>query len=296
MTIGIGRRLAMLAAGLALHGASNAAANHSGLWWNPAESGWGVALEEQGNAVTAVMATYGPTGEPVWFILPRAQRAAEDSGDPLAPLVFNGTYYRTSATMALDDCTRCGDPPLFPERVDAAGLGDAGFVFNADGSASFMTPTSPAGVKAITPELFAAGESSSSCGENAASSSPRYQGFWANASEPGWGLYLAHQADTVFGIWMTYAPNGNPLWYSMPLAKGENETYSGPIVFTTGPSYDQALYDPSQVGAMEVGSAAVSFDDRNNAHLEYNLPGLYSGTRDIARQVFDQSTEAAACD
>ena len=157
-----------------------------------------------------------------------------------------------------------------------------------------MTPTSPLGAKAIAPEVFAASESS--CGENAASSSPRYQGFWANASEPGWGLYLAHQADTVFGIWLTYAPNGDPLWYSMPLAKGEDETYSGPIVFATGPSYDDALYDASQVRAMAVGSAAVSFDGPNNARLEYSLPGLYSGTRDIARQVFDQSAQAASCD
>ena len=89
---------------------------------------------------------------------------------------------------------------------------------------------------------------------------------------------------------------GDPLWYSMPLAKGEDETYSGPIVFATGPSYDDALYDASQVRAMAVGSAAVSFDGRNNARLEYSLPGLYSGTRDIARQVFDQSAEAGTCD
>ena len=118
-----------------------------------------------------------------------------------------------------------------------------------------------------------------------------YQGFWANADEAGWGIYLAHQADVVFGIWLTYAPNGNPLWYSMPLAKGEGNSYSGPIMFSTGPAFDDALYDVNRVGAMEVGSATMTFDDGDNGHLEYSLPGLYSGTRGVARQVFGASDE-----
>jgi hypothetical protein len=298
MTNDNGKRLALLAAGLAIHGVCGASTeNHSGLWWNPAESGWGVAIEEQGSVVSAVMATYDQSGQPVWFILPRAEQGVLDSLDPAAPQTFSGTYYRTAGLLAIETCTRCGDPPLFPERIDATVLGTAGFVFNADGSATFMTPTSSLGAKSIVPDVFASSdESSSSCGAGAASSSPRYQGFWANANESGWGLYLAHQSDVVFGIWLTYAANGNPLWYSMPLTKGEDSSYSGPIVFTTGPSYDDPLYDATRVGAMEVGSATMRFDDLNNGHLEYSLPGLYAGTRDVARQVFDQSAETATCD
>jgi hypothetical protein len=291
-----GKRLALLAAGLAIQGVCGAsAANHSGLWWNPAEAGWGVAIEEQGNAVSAVMATYDESGQPVWFILPRAEKGAIDSSDAAAPLTFSGTYYRTAGLTQLDTCTRCGDPPLFPEQVVATELGSAGFVFNADGGATFMTPTSSLGAKSITPEVFAASESSCS-GDSPASSSPRYQGFWANVNESGWGLYLAHQADVVFGIWLTYSAKGDPLWYSMPLTHGDGNSYSGPIVFSTGPAFDDPLYDATRVGAMEVGSATMSFDDANNAHLEYSLPGLYAGTRDVARQVFDQSAEAATCD
>jgi hypothetical protein len=293
-----GKRLALLAAGLAIQGVCGASpANHSGLWWNPAEAGWGVAIEEQGSVVSAVMATYDASGQPVWFILPHADKAAVEEADASAPPAFNGTYYRTNGLPQLDTCTRCGDPPLFPEQVGLTDLGNAGFVFNADGSATFMTPTSSLGAKAITPEVFASQESSSSCGGDAASSQPaRYQGFWANASESGWGLYIAHQADVVFGIWLTYSANGNPLWYSMPLARGDGNSYSGPIVFSTGPAFDDPLYDASRVGAMEVGSATMSFDDANNAHLQYNLPGLYAGTRDVARQVFSESAEAATCD
>ena len=295
MTNDIGKRLAVVAAGIALNGAAEAAVNHSGLWWNPAEAGWGVAIEEQGSVVSAVMATYDSSGQPVWFILPRAEQGLLESLDPSATHTFSGTYYRTDGMPAIDTCTRCGDPPLFPERVEATELGTAGFVFNSDGSATFMTPTSSLGSKAIVPEVFGSTESSCS-GDNAASSAPRYQGFWANANESGWGLYLAHQSDVIFGIWLTYAANGNPLWYSMPLSKNEDNSYSGSIFFTTGPSFDDPLYDATRVGVMEVGSASMTFDDRNNAHLQYNLPGLYAGTRDVARQVFSDAAEAATCD
>lgn len=294
MTNDIGKRLAVVAAGLALNGAANAALSHSGLWWNPAESGWGVAIEEQGDAVSAVMATYDSSGQPVWFILPRANHGVPATQDAAAPQTFNGLYYKTTGIPALDTCTRCGDPPLFPERVVATELGSAGFVFNPDGTATFMTPTSSLGSKSIVPEVFASTESS--CSDRAASSSPRYQGFWANANESGWGLYLAHQSDVIFGIWLTYAPNGNALWYSMPLRKGEDESYSGSIFFSTGPSFDDPLYDASRVGTMEVGSARITFDDGNNAHLAYNLPGLYAGVRDVARLVFSEAAEAASCD
>jgi hypothetical protein len=86
----------------------------------------------------------------------------------------------------------------------------------------------------------------------------------------------------------------------MPLGKGEGNSYSGSIFFSTGPSFNDPLYDATRVGVMEVGSASMTFDDRNNAHLAYNLPGLYAGTRDVARQVFSdaaEATEAAAtCD
>jgi hypothetical protein len=296
MTNYMEKRLGVLAAGLMLQGVCGAApANHSGLWWNPAEAGWGVAIEQQGKVVSAVMATYDPLGQPVWFILPRAEQGALDASDAAAPVTFEGAYYRTQGVPDLDICTRCGDPPLFPPNVAVTELGAASFVFNPDGGGTFMSPTTALRAKSITRDVFASAESS--CGDGASSGpSTNYQGFWANASESGWGLYLAHQADVIFGIWLTYAANGNPLWYSMPLTKNEGNSYSGPIVFSTGPSYADPLYDATMVGVMEVGSATMTFDDRDNGHLEYQLPGLYSGTRDVARQVFDASAENALCD
>jgi hypothetical protein len=40
----------------------------TGLWWNPAESGWGVTLTQQGDIIFATMFTYDTNGFPTWYV------------------------------------------------------------------------------------------------------------------------------------------------------------------------------------------------------------------------------------
>lgn len=51
-----------------LCGASNLAPNFTGLWWNPAESGWGVNFDHQGDVVAATFFVYGQNNQPTWYI------------------------------------------------------------------------------------------------------------------------------------------------------------------------------------------------------------------------------------
>jgi hypothetical protein len=231
------------------------------------------------------MATYDGAGQPVWYILPRAEPDAANAG------TFSGPFFKTRGMPNMGVCTRCDDPALFPEHVEAVELGGASISFNADGGGTFTSPTTPPGGKTIVPEVFASSDASASEGTSAAP--VRYQGLWANESEPGWGLYLAHQADVIFGVWLTYATGGNPLWYAMPLIKNAEGAYSGTIYFSTGPSYINEVYDASSVQVTEVGSATMTFDDSNTGHLEYNLTGQLPGTRDVSRLVFDTAAETS---
>lgn len=43
------------------------AANHTDLWWNPAENGWGLGLAEQGNSIFLAWYTYASDGAPQWI-------------------------------------------------------------------------------------------------------------------------------------------------------------------------------------------------------------------------------------
>jgi hypothetical protein len=42
--------------------------DYSALWWNPDESGWGVALTHQLDMIFVTMYTYDATGKPIWYV------------------------------------------------------------------------------------------------------------------------------------------------------------------------------------------------------------------------------------
>ena len=62
--------------------------NYQDLWWNPAESGWGVNVAHQGDKLFATLFTYDASGQPTWFVM-------SDSSNT-SPGIYTGTLYRTS--------------------------------------------------------------------------------------------------------------------------------------------------------------------------------------------------------
>lgn len=64
------------------------ATNYQDLWWNPAESGWGINLAHQGDTIFATWFTYGAGGRGMWLVAPDARR--QPTGD------FRGRLYRTT--------------------------------------------------------------------------------------------------------------------------------------------------------------------------------------------------------
>ena len=66
----------------------------TGLWWNPAESGWGLSLTQEQDTVVAVLFVYDDAQRPAWYVV-----TTTDTGvhlDPNVGPVFGGTLYRTS--------------------------------------------------------------------------------------------------------------------------------------------------------------------------------------------------------
>jgi hypothetical protein len=59
--------------------ARTAATNHSDLWWNPDESGWGVNLYQQGPIMFATWFTYGERNQDRWYVMSRGERQADGS-------------------------------------------------------------------------------------------------------------------------------------------------------------------------------------------------------------------------
>ena len=69
-----------------------AATNYQDMWWNPAESGWGVNIAHQDNTMFATWFIYGANGQPLWLVMSNAQRSGA------AGNTFVGDLFQTTGT------------------------------------------------------------------------------------------------------------------------------------------------------------------------------------------------------
>jgi len=88
----------------------------SGMWWNSAESGWGMTLTQQAGNVFSVIFTYDAAGKPIWYVASNCQIAADNC---------SGALFRTKG----------GRPPHSPwagASITATNVGalDIGFTGN----------------------------------------------------------------------------------------------------------------------------------------------------------------------
>ena len=75
--------------GWALAG-DKAVTNATGLWSNPTDPGWGIAVAQRGTSAFAVLFTYDEQNRPTWMVM--------SNGRPTAKGTFTGDLYRASRT------------------------------------------------------------------------------------------------------------------------------------------------------------------------------------------------------
>ena len=110
--------------------------------------------------------------------------------------------------------------------------------------------------------------------------------WWASpgGSEAGWGINLTHEGSTIFASWFTYDSTGRPMWLVVPAPQTATNTFSGTLYRTTGPPFNSAPFNPSNVNATSVGSATFTFANGNSAQFAYTVAA--SQTKTITREVF----------
>jgi hypothetical protein len=120
-------------------GSAEPAIDYSALWWNPAESGWGVALSQQYAMIFVTMYAYDGSGNPVWYVA---------SSCPVSGSGCSGDLYQVTGgsapTVAWNGANKV-----------VSKVGSASFAFT-DGSTGTMTYTinGVSGPKVITRQLF----------------------------------------------------------------------------------------------------------------------------------------------
>jgi hypothetical protein len=253
-------------ASLASAPAPNSPGALSGLWWNAAESGWGIHFTQRGVNLFAAWYTYGAQGNPKWYVAPNCAFATSAA--------VSGT-----CTSALYDVagTAFFGHDFNPALVHANQVGTLQLAFqNTNGALMTYTVGSQSRTVPIVRQVFPV----------AATSAPAvdFTDLWWNPNESGWGMAIAHQFGNVFLAWYVYDASGKPFWYVAPSCTVSGSSCSGALYRTTAPAFGPPL-DPTKVQAFAVGSALVSFVDANNAVLSFTVDGTTS-TKTIMRQLF----------
>jgi len=252
------------------------------LWYNPAESGWGLNLSQQGGTLFGTLFTYDASRAPLWLVMPAGTLQADG-------VSFTGDLYRTTGpAFNANPFTPLGASNITRVRSMTAAFSHA--------SAGTLTYTVN-GVqvqKNIQRQVY--GSRSANClpGTGSRSATTNYQDLWWNAAESGWGLNLTHQDNTLFATLFTYDAGGRDLWLVMPAGARQGDgSYLGDLYRTSGSAFNTVPFPP--IGGSDittVGNMRLRFTNGESGTLTY----VYNGTtvtKAITRQEF--STPVSAC-
>ncbi|MCM2327029.1 MAG: hypothetical protein NDI88_03995 [Lysobacter sp.] len=255
--------------------AEPASTNYSDIWWNPAESGWGITIADHETQLFAVWYTYEADGRPTWFVIPGGTFTQERR-------IFTGTVYRTRGP-----CYR--NATFDPGQVTATPVGSATIDFAPpDLQAGWARFSGAIGgtswSKAITRQPF---------GNAAPDWGTDFTDIWWNSAESGWGLALSQHGNNVFGVLFTYDCDGSPLFVALPGVTFQSPSaYSGTLYTTTSSSgwWGSPAFSAAGVTATPAGSSSISFNGRNG-QFHYTINGA-SRASPIGQQPFGNARPA----
>lgn len=218
----------------------------TGMWWNPAESGRGYAVERQGSVVTLGAYMYEAGGQPVWYV-GLLNRQASGS--------YQGQISRYAGGQTLTGSYRA--------PTSGSTVATATFTLSSatSGTLTFVTATATQAVAVQRLALTADGV--------AASGASFESGLWWNEAESGRGFFLDVQANTVAMASYMYDGTGQPVWY-LTAAQFTGQTFSGTMLsYLNGQTLGGAYRAPTGAGS----SGTLSFRALSTTTAEITLPG-----------------------
>jgi lysyl endopeptidase len=264
--------------------------NYTGMWWNEQESGWGINVNHQDNTLFATLFTYDATGRAAWFVLSNGARQADGSylGDLLRTTgpAFNANPF---TPIGASNITRVGSMRL-SFNGSVAAQQTAALVYDVNGVlVSKVIKRQP--IASPAPNCTFNGFDRSAAGN--------FTDMWWNPNESGWGLNIAHQADTIFATLFNYDQTGRDLWLVManaPLQPGgtTSVSYQGTLFRTVGAPFNTVPFPPNPPSNVTpVGNMRVEFTTGNAGKLTYDFNGI-TVVKNIQRQVFGEARTSCA--
>jgi hypothetical protein len=249
--------------------------DYHGLWWNPAESGWGTSVFDMGGATLfSVIFVYGPDGNPVWYVAPNVSDCAVEFV-PFIDITCGGKMYQTTGPWF-------GGGPFNPASVSIREVGNwsGDFVGPFGGGA----PARQLGISVtIDGATFKRStllpqDISGSAAANYSTTDSKFTDLWWNPDESGWGVGIFHYKSTIFSVLFVYNAAHQPTWYIMSMNETtlpgdkSQRTFEGPVYVTHGTWWLADSFKLQDVHT--VGNARFVFpNDGLNASLSYSIDG-----------------------
>jgi hypothetical protein len=257
--------------------------SQTALWWNPAQAGWGLNLNHQGNLLFGTLFTYDASRAPLWLVMSGGVMQSDG-------LTFIGDLYRTTGPAF----NAVPFTPIGPSNLSKVGTMTVAF---SEASVATLTYTvnGTEVKKSIQRQVY--GTRSANCmpTTGARTASGNYQDLWWNPDESGWGINITHQDNTLFATLFTYDATGRDLWLVMSGGVRQSDgSYLGDLFRTVGSPFNASPVVPL-VPATDltwVGTMRLSFSDGENGTLTYTYNDE-PVTKSIVRQVF--SSPVSTC-
>ncbi len=249
-----------------LFGAAPTPSNYTDLWGNPREPGWGITLNHQGDTIFAALFTYDAAGRDMWLFASDLRLQPNGS--------FAGALYRSTGAAF--------NSPWRAIGLTQVGTLSLAFAANGQGTLAY-TVNGVAVSKPIERQAFG---TAATCLPTSGSraGATNFQDLWWNPLEPGWGVNLAHQGNTIFAALFTYAADGRDLWlFASGLARQPNGSFTGTLYRTTGPAFNASPWSAPAVSS--VGSMTLTFANGTTGNIAYTVNGI-AVSKPIERQVF----------
>jgi hypothetical protein len=247
----------------------------TGHWWGgEPENGWGMTLNQHGQAIFGVIYFYDATGEPTWAVMPGGSWNSDFTvftGDLYTPTGSPFTNYDASELVAGSPTGTLTLTMASPTQITASyRLGYSQPDANAPSITTF-------GQKVLTPLIL-------NSGNNPAGLAVADM-WWGGAAQNGWGISINQRSSEIFAAWFTYGADRRPTWFIISGSSWNANSLNGSIFRVTGSPWLGLAYDATRVESVNMGPATLGFSDRALGTFLYNV-GPASGAKLITRQEF----------
>jgi hypothetical protein len=121
--------------------------------------------------------------------------------------------------------------------------------------------------------------------------------MWWIPTESGWGANISHQGDIVFMTLYVYGSDSRVRWYAATAMKSRGGdsafTFDGTLYEFVGPFFGMGLFDPTNVGVRQAGTANLVFSSTGQGTLNYTVDGI-AASKAIRRQTFRENSLAGS--